>query len=686
MGEALSAPLVSVVMPVRNGGRPLIASIESILAQSLVNLEFIIVDDGSTDETAEILSEYQRLDPRVVILSQQPTGISPSLNRGFAAARGEFIARQDADDTSHVLRLAEQVRYMDRNPICALCCSWVRFVDESGEGYLSFRPASKDHLIKRDFERGLNPIVHGSVMIRRSALKPLSRVYRGRHGEDLDLWLRCMSLGDFGTVSRELYFYRINATGLSLSNLAAQRSLRDYIYSVHRKRKLGIDTTDDAYEQVVAKLLGDAESKMSSGEVTFAVQREIRDAVRAENPSRLAALATANAGRIPWGLRAFASLLANSETLRHAIRSIHDMGRGLVLTPVTNMNRSVPPPWVVLPGSVLVSMSEELVKVRDARVRKYPLPDVSVLMAVCDENPQFLIQAIESILTQTIEALELVIVDDGSVSAATRAILTRYSEITRRVKLVSAHKVGLTKALNIGLTHCTAPVIARQDSDDWSAPDRLEKQLNFLVQHPSCGIVGSFATICNARGEGLWVKRIRPAAFEMPALTKINPIAHGSLCFRRELLTKIGNYDERFEFAQDYELLVRAKHNTEIGLVREPLYFLRRHPSARSALRFRAQRTFARAARTIKGRESILAGLQRPETSSGGGYLFGYEDFEFERGAMDVDLTLINSGFIASVRSATGLVIRFPLKVRAWARLARSMVFPFKPIRPYLFR
>ncbi len=685
-----SLPLVSVIMPVRNGGRPLVAAIESILAQSLINFEFIIVEDGSTDETAAILAEYQRIDPRVVVISDGSTGITPSLNRAVAAARGEFIARQDADDTSQILRLAEQVRYLDNHRDCVLCCSWVRFVNEQGEGYLSFRPSTKNRLLIKDFERGLNPIVHGSVMIRRSALSQLSRVYRGGHGEDLDLWLRCMKFGDFGVIPRELYFYRVNSSGLSLRNLAAQRSLRDFIYATHKDRQIGVEIADAEYEQSVSNILSDATRSFPPSQVFSTAQRELRDAIRTDDPGRLKALASRETAQVPLSIRLFASMLAGSSLLRGLIRLAHDWGRGLVLKPVPQRSRRIEGPWIVDSTAGSGTMMAEFNKMRFATPQSNRSPRVSVLMAVHDEKPTFLVQAIESILTQTVESLELVIVDDGSTSEETRGILKRYSEITRRIKLISTENLGLTKALNIGLKHCSAEFIARQDSDDWSAPQRLESQLRFLENHPECGIVGSFATICNGVGERLWVKRIAPNAFSMSKLTKVNPVAHGSLVFRKQFLSEIGPYDERFRLAQDYEILVRAASRSRIGLVMEPLYYLRKHSSARSVVSFLMQRLFAKAARDLSNRDSILLQLNSIKSDYEIDNWAEFEqlkwDIDFERAAMAADLELLNCNPCSALAVAMNLVFRFPFNHRAWARLVRAILFPIKPIRPYLFR
>lgn len=111
-------PTVSVVMAVRNGGQVVRQAVESVLNQTFADFEFIIINDGSTDETLEVLSEYR--DPRIHIISQKNEGLARSLNRGLSLAVGEYIARQDHDDISLPTRLEKQVAYLREHPKCGL--------------------------------------------------------------------------------------------------------------------------------------------------------------------------------------------------------------------------------------------------------------------------------------------------------------------------------------------------------------------------------------------------------------------------------------------------------------------------------------------------------------------------------------------------------------------------------------
>ena len=115
-------PLVSVVMSVFNGGIFLKESIESIINQSFKDLEFIIINDGSTDDSEIIIKEFAKLDSRIIQLNQKNMGLTRSLNRGIKVASGKYIARQDADDISMPNRFNKQLFWLEKKGY-EFCCS-----------------------------------------------------------------------------------------------------------------------------------------------------------------------------------------------------------------------------------------------------------------------------------------------------------------------------------------------------------------------------------------------------------------------------------------------------------------------------------------------------------------------------------------------------------------------------------
>jgi glycosyltransferase involved in cell wall biosynthesis len=205
------------------------------------------------------------------------------------------------------------------------------------------------------------------------------------------------------------------------------------------------------------------------------------------------------------------------------------------------------------------------------------MPQVSVLMAVYNGLP-YLSQAIDSILAQTMPDFEFIIINDAS-SDDTQKVIEDYSD--PRICLVNLVKNGgQTAALNHGLRLATAPFIARQDSDDRSKPERLEKQLAFLEAYPDYWLVGTAADLIDDRNRILYVSE-HPTTDESIRQTFAahdNPFYHGSVMFRREVLDRIGYYREGFRNSQDYDYWLRIAEQGKVANLPAPsLYQYRLH-------------------------------------------------------------------------------------------------------------
>jgi len=203
-------PLVSVVMPVRNAASTIDAAVRSICDQTFGDWELVSVDDGSDDGTLERLSDLARLDPRIRTLTQPRAGIVPALTRGLDAARGELIARMDADDIAHCERFEEQIGFLRKNPGTGLVGSLVRFGGDpaTAQGFslhvewLNSLVSPEEIELNRFVE---SPLAHPSVMFRRRLLARFGGYRNGDFPEDYELWLRWMDAGvRAGKVARPL--------------------------------------------------------------------------------------------------------------------------------------------------------------------------------------------------------------------------------------------------------------------------------------------------------------------------------------------------------------------------------------------------------------------------------------------------------------------------------------------------
>jgi glycosyltransferase involved in cell wall biosynthesis len=233
-------PLVSIVTAVCNGGPYLRPSLESTLAQQGVACEFIIVDDGSTDETAEVLTEVAARDKRVRVIGQDNQGLTAALIRGCAEARGEFIARHDADDLSLPGRLLRQVEAIRDNPQAALVSCWSRAIGPGDELLFSTCGPFDEARAQRQLIEGNNGPCHGSVLFRRSAYQAVGG-YRPafRYAQDWDLWLRMVALGPIVYVPDYLYAYRFRESSISSRRRSQQLRLRELALLCRQARLRG---------------------------------------------------------------------------------------------------------------------------------------------------------------------------------------------------------------------------------------------------------------------------------------------------------------------------------------------------------------------------------------------------------------------------------------------------------------
>ncbi len=185
----MNNPKISVIMPVYNGEKYLKEAIDSILNQTFTDFEFIIINDGSTDESETIIKSYNNEKIRL-INNQINSGLTKALNKGLGIARGRYIARQDADDISMSNRFEIQYNFLKSNPNIALIGGWAKIIDEKGKQIrdekkpLSFEEI-KFHILFQ------NPFIHSTIFFRKDIIQKIggySEKYK--HAEDFELYSR----------------------------------------------------------------------------------------------------------------------------------------------------------------------------------------------------------------------------------------------------------------------------------------------------------------------------------------------------------------------------------------------------------------------------------------------------------------------------------------------------------------
>jgi glycosyltransferase involved in cell wall biosynthesis len=203
-------PKITVLMPVYNAERFLRPAIESILNQTFRDFEFIIINDGSTDQSVSIVESYD--DPRIIFLQNRSNmGISETLNTGIQFASCELIARMDSDDISHPQRLQKQYDYMMANSDCALLSTWCNVVDENGKFVRLERYRSNFYYYNLTFECWM---YHPTIMFRKTSVVSVGS-YSKRYSEDYDLFWKVCRKFRIWNLAEPLVDYRLSPTSLN---------------------------------------------------------------------------------------------------------------------------------------------------------------------------------------------------------------------------------------------------------------------------------------------------------------------------------------------------------------------------------------------------------------------------------------------------------------------------------------
>lgn len=207
----MTNPIISVLMPVFNGEEFLSQAIESILSQSYGDFECIIIDDGSTDTTPEIIQQYVDLDLRIISLRQaENRGVAEALNVGLDLARGKFLARMDGEDLALPDRLMKQVAFLEEHPEIGLVGTQTVFIDEVGELVEQsewIKPLDHNNLVWQLLYE--TPICHPSIMARTKIIRDVGGYDSNFQNEDMQLWTRLAFVTRMANLDEVLLQYRM---------------------------------------------------------------------------------------------------------------------------------------------------------------------------------------------------------------------------------------------------------------------------------------------------------------------------------------------------------------------------------------------------------------------------------------------------------------------------------------------
>lgn len=254
MSEEARVPRVSVVMSVFNDAERLEAAVSSILKQTFLDLELIVVDDGSSDGSGVLLDRLADSDPRLRAVHQENSGLTRALIRGCNEARGEFIARQDSDDWSHPQRIAEQATLIESDDSIGFVSCATQYVGPRGEPLLEiFRSTDPEEATRGLRVRREGPPAHGSVLFRRSLYESVGG-YRWQFyfAQDSDLWLRMVERARIAYLPSIRYVHLRETGGTSGAQRPAQRRFGELGQLCRQARQRGIG--DSQLLEIAAEL------------------------------------------------------------------------------------------------------------------------------------------------------------------------------------------------------------------------------------------------------------------------------------------------------------------------------------------------------------------------------------------------------------------------------------------------
>ncbi|MEY0935244.1 glycosyltransferase [Providencia rettgeri] len=246
--------LVSIILPVYNAERFLYEAIDSIVNQTHKNLQIIIINDGSSDKSLDIINSF--IDGRITVINRDNKGLIYSLNEGLNIANGNYIARMDADDIARFDRIEKQLCFLKKNKNVAIVGSYANLIDEDGNNIGLKKKPSSDTIIKAVCFFG-SPFIHPSVMFNKNLIK--EELYYSNnfvHAEDYELWARLIANKElsFFNIKDTLLKYRIVSTSVSRKYEGQQKKSHENItkkYFLKKNDNSSLNTTLSLLKNII---------------------------------------------------------------------------------------------------------------------------------------------------------------------------------------------------------------------------------------------------------------------------------------------------------------------------------------------------------------------------------------------------------------------------------------------------
>lgn len=237
----MSNPLVSIILPCYNAQNFILNAVNSVVNQSYSNLEILLIDDGSTDNSISLIKHIAEKDNRLQIVKNPVNlGLIKTLNKGIYLAKGQFIARMDADDISHKLRIEKQLNFLLKQPKIDIVGSAATPIDLIGNHLKNEAITYTETATLKCSVLITQPFFHGSILARAIVLKENTYSENFKHSEDFELWNRLSEKNVmFSNLKDSLYFYRINPNSVSRKFESIQIESHNLASKIYISKLLG---------------------------------------------------------------------------------------------------------------------------------------------------------------------------------------------------------------------------------------------------------------------------------------------------------------------------------------------------------------------------------------------------------------------------------------------------------------
>jgi glycosyltransferase involved in cell wall biosynthesis len=487
----MKSPKISVIMPVYNSEKYLEEAIESVLSQSYSNSEFIIIDDGSSDNSLLISQGFARKDNRIIVIeNQQNLGVVESLNKGLALARGEFVARMDSDDVSLPMRFEKQVAYLEQHPEVGVVGTAYNLIDENGVVTKEYRPPRTDVKIRWQLLFH-SPFANPSVMYRAELGKKLHYISDYAYCEDFEFWTRFLAFSKGANLGGVLLHYRKSSTSVS-----------------HVYHQIQQKAADEISQKQINSLFG----------ADFVTMDEV---IKLRNWYRCKSVPLANQSDINLFTKWLNIFDTFSKKHSHSGEEIEEISQRF---------RSV--------NTYLTTKDQ---------IEKNPL---WLSVVVCTYNRAGdLSHLLETLSQQILEdnRYEMIIVDNNSTDE-TAGVAQAFCQKHNNARYVIEEKQGLANARNRGLKEAKGIFVAYTDDDAELPPNWLAAAAK-IIETRGYGAFGGPYYPFYKNEKPVWFKDEYGSSSWLPqeeCFLKNKHLVGGNMFFRRDMIDKVGGFPSEY--------------------------------------------------------------------------------------------------------------------------------------------